>query len=107
MSTPSSTRNFKNHENHDLGHVENPFWSKIRRVRCAAHNVLKNKTWLVEMIYSRSNTPLGPAVCGLSRRNRKSVGSEVVFEGFLRIRMFNLNDRPSEHALRYGESSGH
>ena len=109
MSGSRSTRNFQNHENHEnhgLGHMESPFWSTNRRFRCAAHNVLKNYTWLVEMVFSRSNTLLPAAVCRPSRRNRKSVGSEVVFEGFLEIRMFNLNKRPSEQALKYGESSG-
>ena len=39
-------RNFENHENHGLGHVESPFWSKNRRGPCAAHNVLKtNGMW--------------------------------------------------------------
>ena len=66
----------------------------------------KDKTWLVEMVYSRSNTFLPAAVGRPSRRNRKSVGSEVVFEGFLEIHMFNLHERPSEQALKYGESSG-
>ena len=99
-------RNFENHENHDLGHVQSPLWSKNRRLRCAAHNVLKNKTWLVKMVYSRSNTILPAAVCRPSRFNRKSVGSVVVFEGFLWIPLLDLNERPSEQALKYGETSG-
>ena len=101
-----NSENLKNRDFHGLGHVESPFWSKNRRFRCAAHNVLKNYTWLVEMVFFRSNTILPAAVCRPSRRNRKSVGSEVVFERFLKIRMFNLNERPSEQALKYGESSG-
>ena len=73
-----SGRNFENRKNldfHGLGHVESPLWPKNRRLRCAAHNVLKNKTWLVEMVYSRSNTLLPAALCRPSRRNRKFYGA--------------------------------
>jgi len=106
MSRSRPSRNFENHKNHGLGHVESPFWSENQRFRYAVHNVLKNKTWLVEMVYSRSNTFLPAAACRPSRRNRKSVGSEVVFERFLWIPLLDLNERPSEQALEYGESSG-
>ena len=41
LVAPRSGRNFENHENHGLGHVEDPFGSKNRRLRCAAHNVFK------------------------------------------------------------------
>ena len=94
------------HGNHELGHVEDPLRSKNRRCRCAAHNVLKNKTWLVEMVYSRSNIVLPAAVCRPSRRNRNFIRREVVFDGFLWIPLLDLNERPSEQALKYGESSG-
>ena len=47
-----SGRNFENHENHGLGHVEGPSWSKNQRLRCAAHNVLK-EIWLVETVYTK------------------------------------------------------
>ena len=69
LARPRSGRNFENHDFHDLGHAESPLWSRNRRFRCAAHNVLKNKTWLVEMVYSRSNMLLPAAVCRPSRRN--------------------------------------
>ena len=83
-----------------------PCGRKNRRFRCAAHNVLKNKTWLVEMVYFRSNIILPAAVCRPSRLNRKFLRREVVFERFLWIPLLDLNERPSEYALKYGESSG-
>ena len=36
-----NSENYENHENHGLGHVEGPFWSENRRLRCAAHNGFK------------------------------------------------------------------
>ena len=39
--------------------------------------------------------------------NRKSVRGEVVFQGFLRIRVFDLRDRLSEYAFEYCESNGY
>ena len=39
--------------------------------------------------------------------NRKFVRGEVVFQGFLRIRLFDWRDRLSGYAFEYVESNGY